>query len=113
MKSKLTRGLLVPIYQNSQTNEKLLGIGRLTTKKKDGLPFIIDGKADNVQEVWVEEYWKIEWIHQTKIGLADPRKTFPIRTLYSIGLTSSYPPSDPRSGFIQDKFLEYDGKEIF
>lgn len=107
------KGDLTPIYQNSQTNEELLGIGRLISKKKDGLPFIVDSEADNNQKVWIEEYWEIEWILQTKSGLADPRKVFPIRTLLNEGIISSQEPADPRQEFIRDKFLMVDGKEIF
>lgn len=104
--------MLIPIYDNSQTKEDLLGIGRLKSKRKDGLPFIVDSEADNSQKVWIEEYWEIDWVLTTKLGLADPRKVFPIRTLYNIGITGNTL-KETKKELIQDKFLKVDGIEIF
>lgn len=106
-------GQLVPIYHNSQTNTELLGIGRLVSKVKDGLPFITQGLADNKQKVWIEEFWIIEWVHQTKKGFADPRKKFPIRTLFKEGISTSKINKSNTSIELKDKFLEVNGIEIY
>ena len=114
MKSKLRKGTLIPVYKKSQTNEQLLGIGRLVSKKKDGLPFIVDSEADNKQKVWVEEHWEIQWILTTALGLTDPRKVFPIRTLFNEGITSSFEDSgDDKNYLLRDKFIKSNGIEIY
>lgn len=105
---------LHPIYNDSQTELDLLGIARLIEKKKDGLPFILDSKADNKQKVWIVEHWEIEWILKTALGhtINPEKKIFPIRTLFYEGIGTSKEPSY-RQEYAKDKFIEIDGIEIY
>jgi len=110
-------GDVVRIYEDPQTEKKIIGVAKLIEKDKDGLPYILNEMDTHNQAVWRNEYWKIKWLYKLSPEDINPdKRIYPIKTLHNVGIITSEA-EDPSfisvSNLLEDKFIEHDGIEAF
>lgn len=110
----MEQGSIVVVYKDHQNNEDPIGVAKLIRKDRTGYPFILDEQNETIQETYVTEYWELEWVTKFVDTINPERKVFPIRKLYTIGLTTTSNSAESvEPDLLLDKFLTVDGKEIF
>jgi hypothetical protein len=104
------------IFLDYQEERVPLGVARLTKKVKTGLPFILRENHEAKTVVYNYEIWEVEFLELTFEGDAyvhAEKKTFPIRYVDAIGMKTSESPAELKDSQLIDRFITWNGKEIF
>lgn len=111
--------MTVSIFADPQTEEILLGEAELISKIREGDTFILEENDETKTEVFLLEYWQINWTFLTPFGqtyVNKEKKVWPKRMLKNVGLSpSSYNISREfhKTSFITDKFIKINGIQVF
>lgn len=111
----LKKGQIRTVFLDYQEDRTPLGVARLISKVDDGLPFILRETKESETIVYNYEIWEVKFLEYTDEGeiYAKQKKKFPIRFVESVGIKSSNEPSELKTSNLIDKFIEFNGKEIY
>ena len=106
----------IQIYQDWENSKDLIGKAKLLRLISKGLPYIIDDAKTpiNDQLVFRADTWLVKFIDSSnKQFITDKEYTMKVRMLHSIGPTNSLEPVEDLPNPLVDKFLVFNGIEIY
>lgn len=100
------------IFEDHQTETKVIAKVKLLSFNREGLPFILEESKDN-QIIYVPEYWSCEVLESNYFPKSYV-KTFPIRTIQKNNNILTTANDDFEENYrIVDKFIQVNGEEIY